>query len=212
MLSYVFLAFATICAAVTAFGFDSKIYLFDAKGAFPVLIGSNAHYHLKVPRIKSRSSTYQHILHSSRANFNELISVVDEISMSDRLPEIIIANDSQIESSVENLTLKSNTSQINGNTLEILSFEVLGDPIPLARHRVSRGIMYNPAAKLQKQFAEKCSMYLPNEPLTGPLKAEIIFYFKRPLNHYRTGKMAHILKDNMDIWHVKKKGNYISSF
>jgi len=34
------------------------------------------------------------------------------------------------------------------------------------------------------------------EPLDGPLYVEMRFYFPRPKSHYRTGKNAHLLRDN----------------
>jgi hypothetical protein len=69
--------------------------------------------------------------------------------------------------------------------------------------------MYNPSAKLQKEFSEACAEQLPIIPLQGPLEATLVFYFKRPKNHYGSGRNAHILKPAVveaGLWHSKRKG------
>ncbi len=86
-----------------------------------------------------------------------------------------------------------------------LSFTVYGEPIPLSRHMVARGRMYNPSAKAQKLFSDACVDKLPTTPMDGPIEANLIFYFSRPKNHYGTGKNSNKLKDNIDTWHSKKK-------
>ena len=86
-----------------------------------------------------------------------------------------------------------------------LSFTVYGEPIPLSRHMVARGRMYNPSAKAQKLFSDACADKLPTSPMDGPIEANLIFYFSRPKNHYGTGKNFNKLKDNIDTWHSKKK-------
>jgi len=98
------------------------------------------------------------------------------------------------------------TSQTGKCTENELSFTVYGEPEPLSRHRsTSRGHMYNPSAKLQSEFAEACSQFMPSEPLDGPLEARLFFYFSRPRSHYRQGKYSHILKEDADKWHWKRK-------
>lgn len=85
---------------------------------------------------------------------------------------------------------------------------VHGEPIPLHRHMLSRGRMYNPSATQQLNFARACASYLPLPPLEGPLEAELRFFFTRPLNHYRTGKFAGQLRDEAlrdGAWHSKRK-------
>jgi Holliday junction resolvase RusA-like endonuclease len=94
---------------------------------------------------------------------------------------------------------------------EKISFSVAGDPIPLARHRLSRRRIYNPTAKEQQLFADAANKYLPKEPWDGPLKVKLLFYFKRPKHHYRTGKFADMLKEDADYWHVKRKGKQVEN-
>lgn len=87
----------------------------------------------------------------------------------------------------------------------VISFTVFGEPIPLHRHMLSQGRMYNPSATQQRNFARACAMQLPETPLQGPIEAKLTFYFSRPLNHYRTGKFAGQLKPGMPTWHSKRK-------
>lgn len=95
----------------------------------------------------------------------------------------------------------------NLKTENEVAFIVYGEPTPLQRHRVLRsGITYNPSSNLQKGFLDACRNMLPDTPFEGPLEVKMYFYFKRPLNHYGSGKRSHILKEGMDIWHSKKKG------
>ena len=58
-----------------------------------------------------------------------------------------------------------------------LKFTVYGEPVPLPRHRMGKGRMYNPVRGLQKEFAEASKSSLPSKPLNGPLAAYLVFYF-----------------------------------
>lgn len=40
--------------------------------------------------------------------------------------------------------------------------------------------------------------------LTGPLAAEVTFWFPRPKGHYGTGRNASTLKESAPIWHDKR--------
>lgn len=85
---------------------------------------------------------------------------------------------------------------------------VKGEPLSLARHRNSRfGGMYNPSAKIQKNFRDVCLPILPKTPYEVPLEANLKFFFSRPKNHFRTGKNSHILRDGIGKWHDGKSGN-----
>ena len=86
-----------------------------------------------------------------------------------------------------------------------LRFTIYGDPVPLTRHRLAHGRMYNPAASLQKMFAEASDVYMPETPLEGPLVAHLAFYFQRPKSHYGTGRNAHVLKKGVPSMHAQKK-------
>jgi crossover junction endodeoxyribonuclease RusA len=43
---------------------------------------------------------------------------------------------------------------------------------------------------------EDCGALRPGYPLDGPLVASMVFTFARPKSHYRTGRNAHLLRDN----------------
>jgi hypothetical protein len=58
-----------------------------------------------------------------------------------------------------------------------LSFTIFGDPIPLKRHRVARGIMFNPSQKEQKIFLQKSTDSINISPLTGQLIFLFIYLF-----------------------------------
>eukprot|EP00981_Chlorochromonas_danica_P013353 scaffold6243_cov180-Ochromonas_danica.AAC.3 len=101
-------------------------------------------------------------------------------------------------------TSTTSTSTTSSSS-SVVSFTIYGDPVALSRHRVtSRGIMYNPSAKLQKDFLDACQPFLPSQPLDGPLDASIVFFINRPKSHYGTGKNAGVLKTEIERFHSKK--------
>ena len=38
----------------------------------------------------------------------------------------------------------------------------------------------------------------------GPIRVNSSFYFRRPKSHFRTGKNAHLLRDDAPEWHTQK--------
>lgn len=42
------------------------------------------------------------------------------------------------------------------------------------------------------------------DALLGPLALEVVFYFPRPKSHYRTGRLAGVLKDSAPDFHTAK--------
>lgn len=86
---------------------------------------------------------------------------------------------------------------------------IFGEPVSLARHRVTRfGRMYNPSAPLQASFLKAFSPYIPPTPFAGPVAVRLDFYMSRLKKHYGTGKKANVLKENADSWHTKKPGTW----
>lgn len=84
-------------------------------------------------------------------------------------------------------------------------FTIYGEPQALQRHRTTRhGINYNPSAKDQVHFSMLSIPHLPPIPIDGPMEAELVFYFSRPKNHYRTGKNSHMLKETSPLWKRSK--------
>jgi hypothetical protein len=51
-------------------------------------------------------------------------------------------------------------SQRSSITQFQLDFTIYGEPIPLQRHRVARGIMFNPSAKEQKMFLKESEAFI----------------------------------------------------
>ena len=108
-------------------------------------------------------------------------------------------------------TIPSSTSLLENPSVtpipNEIKFTVFGDPIPLQRHRVSRGFVYNPSSDDQKNFLKLSQSNFPTLPLEGPLQVNLVFYFKRPTIHYRSGKNSHILKSSaVSYFHIQRKG------
>ena len=59
----------------------------------------------------------------------------------------------------------------SGSTAELLRFTIRGNPLPLRRHRTSRGFVYNPSAKAQESFRQKVGelFFLNNVTTTSPV-------------------------------------------
>ena len=55
--------------------------------------------------------------------------------------------------------------------------------------------MYDPSFKDKKQIWLQIAKHKPKQPLKGDIYLKVIFYFKRPKNHFRSGKYSHLLKD-----------------
>lgn len=60
------------------------------------------------------------------------------------------------------------------------------------------------AENWKSQIAIAAKQFIPAEPLTGPLRVDLTFYFPRPKGHYRSGKNAHQLKDGAPTYHTSK--------
>ena len=88
------------------------------------------------------------------------------------------------------------------NNRTTLTFKIRGNPLPLRRHRTSRGFMYNPSAASQAVFRNLVRELiwpdeLPSETnglsLFGDrdqLSVSMLFCMKRPLNHFTSSKRA----------------------
>jgi Holliday junction resolvase RusA-like endonuclease len=59
---------------------------------------------------------------------------------------------------------ENESSSSSTSSKKLLKFTVRGKPVPLRRHRTSRGFMYNPSAKMQMEFRQVVSdMIYPSE-------------------------------------------------
>jgi hypothetical protein len=66
-----------------------------------------------------------------------------------------------------------------------LQWSVPGQPVPQKRHRHTHaGRVYDPCTELKREFLRKSLQVCPvRQPLTGPLRMEVHFYFMRPKSH-----------------------------
>lgn len=95
---------------------------------------------------------------------------------------------------------------------ELFRIAVYGHPAPQGSKRhVGRGVMVE-SSKYVKTWREDvraaalgairccndpdCRTLRHPYPLDGPLVARMVFSFARPKSHYRTGRNAHLLRDN----------------
>jgi len=79
------------------------------------------------------------------------------------------------------------------------------EPVCLKRHRHRlKGGTYDPSKKDKDEFV-KLVQGLPEDKMKNPIKCTLHFYCKRPKNHYKTGKNAHILKDNAPKYNTNNK-------
>ena len=89
----------------------------------------------------------------------------------------------------------------------MIRFTVPGNPKALKRHRMcKRGKKfgsYDPSKSDKADFLALAKEAAPNKPLDGPISLCITCFFPRPKSHYRTGKYAHLLKDDSSLWHTK---------
>jgi Holliday junction resolvase RusA-like endonuclease len=86
-----------------------------------------------------------------------------------------------------------------------ISFTVPGDPKALKRHRTTKsGHNYDPSAGDKADFMDKALRYRPDAPWEGPIRLTIICYFLRPKSHYKTGRKAGSIKQNVPCFHYQK--------
>lgn len=93
-----------------------------------------------------------------------------------------------------------------------IEFTILGNPKALKRHRTyTKGeggrplpfpMQVDPSKADKGSFLAMSQQYAPPMPLDWPLALEVSFYFKRPKDHYRTGKFSHELKPDAPYWHT----------
>jgi Holliday junction resolvase RusA-like endonuclease len=76
-----------------------------------------------------------------------------------------------------------------------IQFTVRGQPLALKRHRSGNGFLYNPSAKAQQSFCTTVESLFANHaaplfPRDDYLTVVMVFYLKRPKNHYVGNKVA----------------------
>lgn len=87
----------------------------------------------------------------------------------------------------------------------MLQFEILGDPIPLARPRFSRTGTFDSQAKLKEGYGWQLKSQFRQEPLTCPIGLDIRFYMPIPKNtsgikrrQMLAGMIQHIKRPDLD--------------
>ena len=79
------------------------------------------------------------------------------------------------------------------------------EPVSLKRHRHRlKGGTYDPSKKDKDDFIKVIENF-PEEKMTKPLRCVLNFYCKRPKNHYKTGKNAHMLKETAPKYNINNK-------
>ena len=84
-----------------------------------------------------------------------------------------------------------------------LAFDVLGQPVPQGSARAfnnrvvaSNGHLLKPWRQALGSAAIEQALAQDVPQFTGPVVVRATFYFRRPKHHYRTGKNAHLLRDD----------------
>lgn len=104
--------------------------------------------------------------------------------------------------------------------LPALCVEVLGSPIPqgskksFAHRDTGKIVTVEERAKTlhpwrdSVRWAAREAMNLPADkdfwPMTGPVRVEATFSFRRPKSHYRTGRYAHLLRENAPLFPITR--------
>jgi len=85
-----------------------------------------------------------------------------------------------------------------------VSFVVWGHPAPQGSKRhVGNGVMLEMSKRLKpwREDVKQAALDAhPGDPFTTPVNLRIKFLFLRPKSHYRTGKNAHMLRDDAPSW------------
>ena len=86
-----------------------------------------------------------------------------------------------------------------------IQFHVPGLPKPQGSKRhVGKGRLVESSKELKawrrKVSAAARDAFRGVEPLTGPVFVELLFRLPRPKSHYRTGRFAHLLRDDAPDW------------
>ncbi len=94
----------------------------------------------------------------------------------------------------------------------MIAFEFAGTPKALKRHRISKnGHMYDPNYKDKKVTMVQIARFKPKKPFKGEIMLKLIFTLPYLKKHYRTGKLKHMLKDNVPEYVVTRPDvdNYV---
>lgn len=84
--------------------------------------------------------------------------------------------------------------------------EPKGQPRPraFAFHGHARIYDAGTAEGWKSQVALAAKPHRPDAPINGPVKVVMRFFMPRPKNHFRSGKLAGVLRANAPGWHTAK--------
>jgi crossover junction endodeoxyribonuclease RusA len=103
--------------------------------------------------------------------------------------------------------MSSQTYGSVAGTLVAVEFTAYGVPAPQGSKNPFGGES-NPRTKPWRADVKDKAVEAMGErlPLLGAVKATVVFVFPRPKAHYRTGKNAHLLRDDAPLFHGSKRG------
>jgi Holliday junction resolvase RusA-like endonuclease len=95
-----------------------------------------------------------------------------------------------------------------------ISFTVYGKPVQMGSKKAfvpkgwKRAIITDDNGDKRKQWAgavsqEAAAVMAGRDLIPGKVLLKVDFYFARPKSHYRSGKNAHLLKDDAPEWHIQ---------
>lgn len=91
--------------------------------------------------------------------------------------------------------------------MTVLTFAVRGIPgAQGSKRHVGHGVMIESSKKVKpwrsdvKSAAEQAMTQRAWHTLAGPTEVTLTFRFRRPKSHYRTGRNAHLLRDNAPLF------------
>ena len=88
----------------------------------------------------------------------------------------------------------------------MISITALGTPVPQGQisHSATGNAYSTNAKRLKPWRAAIAKAIISQAPdvatLDGPLAVALTIYLRRPKKHYRTGKLAHVLRDDAPAW------------
>ena len=84
-----------------------------------------------------------------------------------------------------------------------IEFYISGTPMPLKRHRMTRGgRVYDPSCTDKRNWMKQARDFCPDEPVSGALKVTLEFTMPRPKSHFGTGRNAGKLKNSAPKHHL----------
>lgn len=86
----------------------------------------------------------------------------------------------------------------------VLDITIHGTPAPQGSKNPWGGEANKRTKPWRESLADSVGKALPDDyaVLRGPVQVKVTFAFTRPKSHYRTGRNAHVLRDDAPFWHT----------